>query len=76
MIQELDNVILTVDLPEYGLKSGDLGTVMLEHRKRQGYEVEFLTLDGETIAVVSLLTKQLRAIGHKEVAHARLLESA
>ena len=76
MIKELDNVILAVDLPEYGLKEGDLGTVVLVHRKHEGYEVEFITLDGETIEVVSVSNRQIRSIGHREVAHARLLESA
>ena len=31
MIRELDNVVLTVDLPEHGLKKGDVGTVVLVH---------------------------------------------
>jgi len=44
--QGLDTVVLAVDLPEYGLIQGDLGTVVLVHGNR-GYEVEFVTLDGE-----------------------------
>ena len=51
MIAELDRVILTEDLLEYGLKAGDIGTVVLLHRGGEGYEVEFATLDGETLAV-------------------------
>ncbi len=39
-----------------------------------GYEVEFVTLDGETIAVVSLLPSQVRPIGRREVAHGRAFE--
>jgi len=50
MIQELDDVILTCDLPKQGLARGDFGTVLLLHEKGKGYEVEFTTLDGETIA--------------------------
>ena len=60
MIRELDRVVLTTDLPEHGLKSGDIGTVVLVHRAERGYEVEFVTLAGETVAVVSLLLTQLR----------------
>ncbi len=71
MIHELDTVVLTMDLPEHGLKAGDLGTVVLIHEGRAGYEVEFVTLDGETVAVVSLRAGQIRPIGHREVAHAR-----
>ena len=73
MIQELDRVVLTADLPEYGLKAGDLGTVVLVHQGGQGYEVEFVTLDGETVAVTSLLAAQLRPIGRREIAQARAI---
>jgi hypothetical protein len=52
MINELKTVILTTDLPDHGLKAGDLGTMVLVHT-HGGYEVEFMTLDGETVAVVS-----------------------
>ncbi|MCC7447508.1 MAG: DUF4926 domain-containing protein, partial [Anaerolineae bacterium] len=50
MIEELDSVVLTVDLPEHSLVAGDIGTVVLVHGKGEGYEVEFVTLDGQTIA--------------------------
>jgi hypothetical protein len=75
MIQELDSVVLAADLPEHGLERGDIGTVVLTHRGGEGYEVEFMTLDGETLAVVSLLASQVRPIGRREVAHARMVES-
>lgn len=71
MIHELDRIVLTTDLPEYGLERGDIGTVVLVHRDYKGYEVEFVTLDGETVAVVSLYPSQVRPIAHREIAHAR-----
>ncbi len=70
MIQELERVVLTVDLPEHGLKQGDVGTVVLVHGV-EGYEVEFMTLDGETVAVTSLSTDQVRLIVPREIANAR-----
>lgn len=70
MIRELDTVVLTADLPEHGLSCGDLGTVVLVHGAA-GYEVEFVTLDGETVAVISLSPEQVRPIGPHEIAHAR-----
>jgi hypothetical protein len=73
MIQELDQVVLTTDIAESGLKAGDVGTVVLTHRDGEGYEVEFVTLDGETIAVTSLLASQVRPIQHREIAHVRSL---
>ena len=75
MIRELDSVVLTCDLPDYGLKRGDVGTVVLEH-PGGGYEVEFITLDGETVAVVSLRRGQLRPIGPREIAHARPVQAS
>jgi hypothetical protein len=53
-INELDRVVLTSDLPAHGLKSGDIGTVVLVHQGGAGYEVEFCTLDGSTIGVFTL----------------------
>lgn len=71
MIRELDDVILDCDLPAHGLACGDIGTVVLVHEHRDGYEVEFTALDGETIEVVTLSAAQVRAVGHGEIAHAR-----
>lgn len=72
MSHEHDTVALTVDIPEFGLRSGDLGTVVMVHSDR-GYEVEFMTLDGQTIAVLSLSMEQVRSTAGREIAHARLV---
>ena len=74
MIHELDSVVLVNDLPEHGLEKGDIGTVVLVHRNGEGYEVEFMTLHGETVAVISLFASQIRPIGKKEIAHVRQVE--
>ncbi|MFM9971375.1 MAG: DUF4926 domain-containing protein [Burkholderiales bacterium] len=71
MIEELDQIILACDLPEHQLTQGDIGHVVLVHNHGKGYEVEFMTLDGETVAVVTLDSVQVRPIGHGEIAHAR-----
>jgi hypothetical protein len=76
MIRELESVVLTTDLPEHGLARGDVGTVVLVHGSGEGYEVEFMTLDGETVAVVTLLASQIRPIAHREIANARALQTA
>lgn len=75
MINELDRVVLTTDLPEYDLRSSDIGTVVLIHQEGLGYEVEFMTITGETVAIVSLLSSQVRGIGDREIAQARVLAS-
>ena len=33
MIEELEDVILTCDLPKHGLTRGDIGTVVLVHKQ-------------------------------------------
>ena len=70
MINELDTVVLTEDLPEHSLKRGDLGTVVLIHAAG-GYEIEFMTLDGQTLTVASLFPHQVRPVGRREIAQAR-----
>jgi hypothetical protein len=64
MIKELDSVVLTTDLPEHGLAKDDIGTV------------EFMTLAGKTIAVITLLANQIRQIAKDEIAHARHVMAA
>lgn len=76
MIEELSSVVLTSDLPEHGLRSGDIGTVVLIHRGGEGYEVEFTTLGGETLAVVTLPATQVRPVARREIAHVRVVETA
>ena len=76
MIKEHDCVVLTEDLPAEGLKAGDIGTVIHIHAGGAGYEVEFMTLAGQTFAVVTLLPMQVRAITPRDVAHVRELAVA
>jgi hypothetical protein len=73
MLRELDSVVLKVGLPEHGLEPGDVGTVVLIHGDHAGYEVEFATLDGDTITVTTLLPAQLRPVARGEIAHVRLV---
>ena len=71
MIKELERVVLSSDLPEEGLKTGDVGTVVMIHQVGQGFEVEFVALDGETIAVTTVDASQLRPVRKHEIARAR-----
>lgn len=73
-IKELDCVALTSDLPEHGLKRGDVGTAVLVHRDGAGFEVEFVGYDGHTIALVTLDRDQVRPLAAKDIPHARPLE--
>ncbi len=76
MIREHDCVVLTQDLPDEGLQTGDIGTVVHIHQGGAGYEVEFMTLAGETVAVATLLPPQVRSIAKRDIAHVRELQTA
>ena len=75
MIKELDQIVLTSDLPNEGLKAGDVVTIVDIHRGGEAFEVEFMTLAGETVAVTTILASQVRPIGKREITHARELAS-
>ena len=76
MIKEHDFVVLTEDLPKEGLQAGDIGTVVHIHDNGAGYELEFMTLAGETIAIVTLLASQVRPAAPREIPHAREVVAA
>lgn len=76
MIKEHEYIVLLQDLPENNLKAGDIGTVVHIHKDGTGYEVEFMTLAGETVAIVTLLPAQLRPISRHDLAHVRELTTA
>lgn len=71
MIQELDTIILTRDIPQQKLRKGDLGCVVFVHQGGAAYEVEFVTLGGETLGVINLPADAVRAATGREIAHAR-----
>jgi hypothetical protein len=71
VIREHDRVALTEDLLEDGLRRGDLGVVVYIHDQNKGYEVEFNTIEGEEIAIVSLSPNQVRALTPHDIYAAR-----
>ena len=75
-IQSFERVILTVDLSEVGLKKGDVGTVVDVYQQGRGYEVEFITLQGRTVVVETLLAALVRPASERDVPHVRELEAA
>jgi hypothetical protein len=73
MFQELDTVALTHDIHKYGLKQGDIGAVVHCYKDSAAFEVEFVTADGRTIALLTLKQADIRPIGRREVLHVREL---
>ncbi|MCK5007470.1 MAG: DUF4926 domain-containing protein [Spirochaetales bacterium] len=57
----LDTVVLATDLPEHGLRQGDLGAVVQVYEP-DGVEVEFVTASGRTEALVTLKVSNVRPV--------------
>jgi hypothetical protein len=71
IIKEHDRIVLTTDVPSEKLTAGDVGTVVHIYDGGKAYEVEFVSLDGETIAIVTLERARVRPIERREISHAR-----
>jgi hypothetical protein len=58
------DVVLTRDVPEHGVRAGDIGTVVERHVvpgvAEEGYSVEFFDMAGNTVAVATLPASALR----------------
>lgn len=73
MIHEHDCIVLTQNIPGEGLQAGDVGTVVHIHGDAAAYEVEFITLTGQTVAVATVLPSQLRPVTSRDLSHVREL---
>jgi hypothetical protein len=73
MIREHDRVVLVKDVPEEGLKAGDVGTVVHIYRQGEAFEIEFMTLDGGTVAIVTVPASQVRTVSKRDITHVREL---
>jgi hypothetical protein len=75
-MNEHERVVLKTDVPAEGLQTGDVGTIVHVYKDGQAYEVEFVTLEGRTAAVVTLDSAQIRPVGPREITHARELAAS
>jgi hypothetical protein len=71
MIRELDTVVLINDIDEYGLKQGDIGAVVHCYTDGSAFEVEFVTAEGRTIAVLTFTSNDIRQMSNREILHVR-----
>jgi hypothetical protein len=58
----LDVIALTIDLPEYNLQRGQVGTVVELLANGTAFEVEFSDRDGRTYESVGLRTEQIMVL--------------
>jgi hypothetical protein len=75
MIKEHDRAVLIVDLPDYGLRAGDVGVVVHIYNDGAAYEIEFFALDGHTLDVATVEADQVRPISRDDIVHARRLSA-
>jgi len=73
MYKMLDTVVLRRDLPEHGLRKGDLGAVV-EVYEPDGVEVEFVTASGKTQALITLSVRDLRSVQDSDLVTVRSVE--
>ncbi len=71
MFKEHDSVVLTGDIAKERLKAGDVGAIVHIYDQGAAFEVEFLTLTGDTAAIATVLPSQVRPINGDDIAHAR-----
>lgn len=67
MFDEHAQVVLKRGLPSLGLKPGDVGIVVHTYGKGAAYDVEFLSLDGNTIGVSTVEAADLQKASGRTV---------
>lgn len=74
-LKTLECVVLAKDVPEHGLRKGDVGAVV-ETIPPDGLEVEFVAASGETVALLTLSEKDARHAAKDDILAARPAKSA
>jgi hypothetical protein len=67
-----DTVVLRRPLPEHGLEEGDVGAIVHSHAA-DAFEVEFISAEGRTVAVLTLHAEDLRPVRAGDMLHVRSL---
>ncbi len=71
----LDTVVLKRNVPEAGLRVGDLGAIVEVHDPDH-FEVEFVAASGRTQALVTLGSEDIRHVNDRDLIAVRSLERA
>ena len=75
MFKLLDTVVLERDVPEAGLRVGDLGAIVEVHDVGH-FEVEFVAASGHTQALVTLSSHDIRHVNDRDLIAVRSLQQA
>jgi uncharacterized protein DUF4926 len=68
--QLLDTIVLDRDVPEHGLRKGDLGAIV-EVYEPDAFEVEFVTASGRTAALLTLNARDVRPVADDDLVSVR-----
>ena len=62
MFKEHERIVLINDILEEGLVAGDVGTIVHVHPRGEALVAEFMTFDGNTAAIATVLPSQARLV--------------
>ena len=77
MFKEHEQIVLTAGIRGDGgvdLKRGDVGAIVHIPPGGQALVVEFIALDGDTLAIATVLPSQARPVSGGDMTHARPME--
>ena len=77
MFKEHEQIVLTADVcgdDGVELKPGDVGAIVHIHPGGEALVVEFMALDGDTLAIATVLPSQARPVSGRDMTHARPME--
>ena len=69
----LETVVLNCDLPDRGLRKGDLGAIVHVYEP-DGLEIEFVSAAGRTEALVTVNENDVRAVSDNDLITVRQLD--
>ena len=76
MFKEHEQIVLTDYVKGHDnedLSPGDVGCIVHIHTSAAAYIVEFMSLEGETVAIATVLPSQARALKRADITHARTM---
>ena len=79
MLKENETIVSTADVPgDEGeeLKRGEVGTIVHVHPDNEAVVVEFMSLDGTTVAIATVLSSEARPVRISDITHARTIAAA
>ncbi len=78
MFKEHEQIVLTADVVgDEGeeLKSDDVGTIIHIHSNEEALVVEFMSLNGDTVVIATVLQSQARPVTNADLTHARTVRA-